>query len=190
MMKKSGNESKYLARGSGPVKKLRKKTGASIAETMVALIIISLLSMSIATGVAFGARQYSKSTARSEARILCSSLTSMIQDELRNTTEVQTAADGSLLGYRSTYFQTDDDALSRFDDNGDTYITVVTGTQTFRLLGEAAYSGGDNITTELKSVTYDDVKELFSVSLVVHTKNAGDVQSDFNVIPLNSVKVL
>ena len=36
----------------------RGHKGFSMAETLVALIIVSLLSLGIATGVAFGANQY------------------------------------------------------------------------------------------------------------------------------------
>ena len=168
------------------MKKLRKKTGFSLGETMVALLIISLITMSIATAVAFGARQYGNSVSRSEARILCSSLSSIIQDELRNTTQVM--IDGDDLYYRTTNYESGDD-LSRFDQDEDGHIVVMTGTEKFLLLGEAAYSGEDDLTAELESISFDD--GVFNVSLVVHTSNGGgEIRSDFTVIPLNTVKEL
>lgn len=192
------------------MRRLRKKAGFSLSETMLALLIVALLSMSIATGVAFGARQYRRAMARSEARILCSSLAGIIQEELRNTTGVQTDGD-DLEFFQSTHYQSgtelsslvvivEEDGEEKEQDEG--YVAVKTGDEYFLLLGEAAYSGANDLKAKLDSVkcnTYE--KEIddgsktevylssFSVSLVIKARGAGEVRSDFDVIPLNEIKI-
>ena len=84
----------------------RKKRGFSMSETMVALMIVSLVSLSIATGVAFAVRQHNRVVAYSEARILCSSLTSIFQEELGNTRTYINGSDGNpkTLRFFSTHY--------------------------------------------------------------------------------------
>ena len=71
------------------LRKLLSSGGMSIGETMIAVALIALLSLCIATGTAFGANQYQKSLLSSEARVLSSTLTSIFQEELSNTTQVR-----------------------------------------------------------------------------------------------------
>ncbi len=77
----------------------RGRAGFTLGEMLVALIIVSLLSMSIATGISFATRQYERTLTRSEARILCSTLATVFREELSNTTCVDTS--GAALGYLS-----------------------------------------------------------------------------------------
>ncbi len=82
----------------------RAWSGFSLGETLVALLIVSLLSMGIATGVAFAARQYNRALVRSEARILCSTLTNIFREELGNTQTIDTnPANDSIRFFSSNY---------------------------------------------------------------------------------------
>ena len=88
---------------------LRDKRGYSLGETMVALIIVSLLSMCIATGVAFGVRQYKRAMILSESRVLCSTLATVIRSELNSTPSVWTEDTGGRVAYFSLAYASSDD---------------------------------------------------------------------------------
>ncbi len=131
---------------------------------MVALLIVSLLSMCIATGVAFGARQYRRAVANSEARILCSTLTNAITDELSNTTIF--------------------DPSKTLKANADGQICREDGSL---LLPEAAYTGTETLSATIK-VTYADKK--YKIELAVSPNNTDwKVETKFDVLPLNPVTV-
>jgi hypothetical protein len=71
-----------------PRRRLRRKSGYSIAETLLALLILLILSSGIAGGIAFAARQYNESVMRSEAKVLCSSLSNVLRGELSITGDI------------------------------------------------------------------------------------------------------
>lgn len=133
---------------------------------MVALLIVSLLSMCIATGVAFGARQYRRAVANSEARILCSTLTNAITDELSNTTIF--------------------DSKKTLEANADGQICREDGSL---LLPEAAYTGTETLSATIK-VTYADADKKYKIELAVSPNNTDwKVETKFDVLPLNPVTV-
>ena len=133
---------------------------------MVALLIVSLLSMCIATGVAFGARQYRRAVANSEARILCSTLTNAITDELSNTTIF--------------------DSSKTLKANADGQICREDGSL---LLPEAAYTGTETLSAKIK-VTYADADKKYKIELAVSPNNTDwKVETKFDVLPLNPVTV-
>ena len=142
---------------------LRKKAGVSIAETLVALLIVSLLTMGIATGVAFAARQYNKSVIQSESRVLCSTLTAAISDKLRNTT------------------------ADRHEDL-DTQGGYVRFAGSF-LLPSEAYSTTQDLKAEA-TASYDDSVEphVYTVNLKIYTDDPAKpvVDTTFDVIPFKS----
>jgi Tfp pilus assembly protein PilV len=71
-----------------PLRRLRKRSGYSLAESLLALLIILLLSAGIAGGVAFAVRQYNEAMIRSEAKVLCSSLSNVLRNELSITSDI------------------------------------------------------------------------------------------------------
>ena len=136
---------------------------------MVALLIVSLLSMCIATGVAFGARQYRRAVANSEARILCSTLTNAITDELSNTTIFDSS-----------------DSSKTLQANADGQICREDGSL---LLPEAAYTGTETLSATIK-VTYADADKKYKIELAVSPNNTDwKVETKFDVLPLNPVTV-
>ena len=64
-------------------KKLSDKRGFSLGELLAATVILLLASQVMTQGMAFATRMYNESMTRSHARQLCSTLTNVIEKELR-----------------------------------------------------------------------------------------------------------
>ena len=159
---------------------------------MVTLLIISLLSMAIATGTAFGVRQYRKAVTRSEARILCSTLSSILEDEFTNTQHVFVDGSGNVARYDSQRHGNNISLLVK--DSDGTVVSSGGGGYLFagnnELLSQAAYSKGfQNLCVESPELKYDNEAKFFTVTLTVTDfGKTQKVTTKFDVIPLNSVK--
>ncbi len=102
-------------RGTRVLRRLRAKTGYSLAESLLALLIVLLLSTGIATGVAFAVRQYNAAMVRSETMVLSSTLSSIIRSDLciidAGKDRVSVVVDGEgnqwLSGYNSRNYASD-----------------------------------------------------------------------------------
>ncbi len=163
---------------------VRSRKGLSIAETMAALIIVSLLTMCLATGTAFGVRQYRHAMTRSEARILCSTLSAIVSDELSNTQEVTgtEAADGfTVATYNSRRYK----AFVQLKADGDGCLCAGSN----ELLSKAAYSKGfQDLLVEDPEITFDQTANCFTVKLsIVDADKNPLVSTTFDVVPLNPV---
>ena len=64
-------------------KKLRSRRGMTLTETLMALLIASLVSIAVAVGIASAARVYRDSVAPSESQLLSATLSQAMMDELR-----------------------------------------------------------------------------------------------------------
>ena len=88
-------------------KLLSDKRGFSLGELLAATVILLLASQVMTQGMAFATRMYKESLTRSHAKQLCSTLTNVIEKELRYTTSVNKGNDGTVLKYFSpTYGKT------------------------------------------------------------------------------------
>ena len=63
--------------------RLRNKKGMSIVELLSAIAVMLLVTVVLVTGVRLGVKAYTKSVSMSEAQILCTTLTTAVNDELR-----------------------------------------------------------------------------------------------------------
>ena len=80
---------------------LSDKRGFSLGELLAATVILLLASQVMTQGMAFATRMYKESLTRSHAKQLCSTLTNVIEKELRYTTSVNADSDGTVLKYFS-----------------------------------------------------------------------------------------
>ena len=69
-------------------RRIQSGAGFSFVELLMTILILTLASGGMARGVAFARDQYRKSMVLSEAKTLCSTLSDIIKDELRNATKI------------------------------------------------------------------------------------------------------
>ncbi len=171
-----------------------------MAETLVALLIVSLLSMGIATGVAFGTYQYKQSVIRSESKVLCSTLSSIIRNELLNANVVYsgtpmgfdsrnyTVTDSS--GKRCIMMQTGEDSYSYGDSAYGLICMADQGTRAkpLELIPAAAYSAyGLKANAKAEYVTDGGYFEV--VISVRNSKDVDQAEARFTVVPLNELQI-
>ena len=107
--------------------KLRSRRGMTLSEVLVALLILSLVTVGVATGVSASLRVYRQATESSDAQMLASTLSTALMDELRYARDIQ--ADGSFTS----------DTFGEGSLVGVTDGRITVGGE--KLLGDAAYAG-------------------------------------------------
>ena len=98
-------------------KLLSDKRGFSLGELLAATVILLLASQVMTQGMAFATRMYKESLTRSHAKQLCSTLTNVIEKELRYTTSVNKGNDGTVLKYFSPTYGKTESAFAAIDEN-------------------------------------------------------------------------
>ena len=179
-------------------KKFSSSKGFSLGELLAATLILLLASQVMAQGVAFAARMYNESLTRSHSKQLCSSLTAAIETELRYTTSIEyDTSTGKLKNYFSReYGQTGSSFLSIDQDNkvadiGELAVKTNSGTKSTyqRLLSSSTYSSYD-LQAKVVSTIYDKDKNQFTVKLEIYNnKDEKLLESTFDVIPINNLKI-
>ncbi|MCR5453328.1 MAG: hypothetical protein K6F00_11950 [Lachnospiraceae bacterium] len=199
------------------VKKLKNKKGMSLAETLLAMLIILIVTGTVTNSIKLAVNNYNRSMIRSEAKILYSTLSSIITNELDNTGTI-TLGDSSdgyydVIGFFSKtyaldYSQTgtldERDKLSRFysvsvDNNGNItgeipYGQLMLGIKkdgkiiANSLIGTASYTTYD--LGAKVSVAYSKTRNTFRVNLEVSDHKDYTLSHSFDVIPLNKPRVI
>lgn len=179
--------------------KLRNSNGMTLSEVLVATIIMLLVSMGLVTGVALSNKQFVSSIKSSEAEELYSTLSSLISNELRYTTNIitnGTSQEGyKVVGFTSSTFSpsSGDSYIVLLDKDGrklsiDTYGQIALGNdETFnRLLGAAAYTY--NLGAKI-TIYYNSSTNTFKVNLEIGTINGDSVITNrpFTVRALNTI---
>ncbi|MDO4516820.1 MAG: prepilin-type N-terminal cleavage/methylation domain-containing protein [Bacillota bacterium] len=154
------------------MKKLWARGGMSLSELLVAILILSLVSLGVAVGVSSAMRVYQQSVELSDAQTLSSTLATAIMDELRFARDVSGTDNPS---FTSATFG--EGVSLDVDDNG--YVTV--GGQ--RLVGTGAYAG--YLQAEKPDITYQN--GIFQVILTINGKSDDQVREvEFSVVPINN----
>ena len=68
--------------------KLRSRRGLTLTELLVAMLILSLVTVGVATGISASLRVYRQATETSDAQMLTSTLSTALMDELRYARDV------------------------------------------------------------------------------------------------------
>lgn len=74
---------------NGIVKKLKQNNGFTISELLIATLIVLLTSGMLITCIQLGMRQFYKQSQKSEAHMLCTMLSTAVQDELSYASNVE-----------------------------------------------------------------------------------------------------
>lgn len=137
-------------------KKLRSRRGMTLAETLTALAVFSILSVVLVIGVNAAWKVYQKAVVASEARTLQSTLVQSLSNELRYSSNIQTGGSGTVSFDSETFGQ----GVSVSTSGGRVQIGV--GTKSYDLVPAKAYT--DGLKAEAKVAYADGV---FTVTLTI-----------------------
>ncbi len=182
-------------------KKLSERRGFSLGELLVATIIILLASQVLTQGMAFATRMYNESLERSHGKQLCSTLTNVIETELRYTTTITIDDGGNLTKYFSPVYGKTQSSFLAIDRKGAPVVDTAGGELAIQIIDEsddlvwqklissASYSSF-NLKAKIGSVKFDAKHNTFRVALQVTDKNGNNlVTNNFDVIPVNELKI-
>ncbi len=155
------------------MKKLRCKKGITLTEMLCVLLVLTLIGVTLVTGVQFAVEAFTQSVARSEAKILCSTLSAAIKDELRYAGSV------SGTGGNFTYFSNSSSGGGSYFTDTDGIVKIVNGENTVRdLVSKSAYTYGAKAAL---TVTYNNTTNTFTVKLDIYNKGKLQETSHFEV---------
>lgn len=180
-------------------KKLSDKRGFSLGELLAATVILLLASQVMTQGMAFATRMYKESLTRSHAKQLCSTLTNVIEKELRYTTSVNKGSDGTVLKYFSPTYGKTESAFAAIDENENkidgtaggeiaVQLTAEDGSRYWqKLISSASYSSFD-LKATIQSVKMEGTT--FHVILEITDKDGKKIVTNkFDVIAVNDIKL-
>ena len=166
------------------MKPQRNSQGMTLVETLMALMVASLVALCVAAGVGAAANCYRDSVAVSESQLLSSTLSEIIVNELRYARDYQ--SDGS--------FTSDSYGFGvSFDDNDEGQITL----GGYPLLPAAAYSTKGSQQAKTAKIQVQLNNGVFDVKLTImgaaKSQDDGETQNvpvlkenKFTVTPLNA----
>lgn len=125
------------------IKKIKNQNGFSLAETLLAVLILLLVSVIVANGVPAAQSAYEKVVLGANAKVLLSTTISALRDELATATKVKVATDNKTI----TYYSADKGATSEI------YIELENNVPVIRLkeyssVNPTDFSGGTTIYTD------------------------------------------
>lgn len=180
-------------------KKLSDKRGFSLGELLAATVILLLASQVMTQGMAFATRMYNESLTRSHAKQLCSTLTNVIEKELRYTTSVNADSDGTVLKYFSPTYGKTESAFAAIDENENkidgtaggeiaVQLTAEDGSPYWqKLISSASYSSFD-LKATIQNVKLEGTT--FHVILEITDKDGKKIVTNkFDVIAVNDIKL-
>ena len=172
--------------------------GFSLIELLAAILILSLVTGGLVTGVVLSSNQYKESIRQSEASQLYNTISSLLTNELRFTNKIsyKEGTTNEVEAIKSISYQIDESNLCKFYvlfesgfPAGDSYGRIALGDDDKKnyLLGNAAYT--NDLGAKIHSITYDRTQELFTVVLDIGYKDKSIIRNTFNVRALNWVTI-
>lgn len=166
----------------------------SLGELLCAVLILTLVSGGMASAVALGVRQYQQSMRTSEAKILCSTLETILRSELAYTTQIKLNEDDTVAQFQSQNFAIKGNLSTLMTDgagqqsgyghvilancdNPDEYMNV---------LGRGAYTNG--LLAKVDSFTYDTLNHCFTVQISAGCDDETYATRMFQVINANQTE--
>jgi prepilin-type N-terminal cleavage/methylation domain-containing protein len=155
--------------------KKRAKSGFSLIEMLCALVVMVLVSCLMAVGVRVAVKAYNTEVMHSESQVLCSTIRTMVNDELRYAGTVDTS------GNKIAFFSQNYGKAVSYSTNDDGQVVLGEN----KILASKSYPYGMKASVNIKS--YDASTRIFSVDVKV-TKSDGScilAESSFQVKQLN-----
>ena len=182
----------------GAITIMNNNKGFSLIELLAAIVILSLVTGGLVTGVILSSNQYKESIRQSEASELYNTISSLLTNELRFTNKIsyKEGTTNEVEAIKSVSYQIDESNLCKIYvlyesgyDAGDDYGRIALGDNDKKnyLLGNAAYT--NDLGAKIHSITYDEISKLFTVDLDIGYKDKSIIRNKFNVRALNTVIV-
>ncbi|MEE1411211.1 MAG: type II secretion system protein [Bulleidia sp.] len=173
----------------GNNKKRIHQSGFTLIEMLCVVILVSLLSMGMATGVSLAQKEFKKSMQRAQAPQLFTTLESILTNELRYTTGYTVQGENVETFFSVTYaLKKDLTSVVTVDEDGNGYGQIVfKAGETYKpVLGQSAYP--DGLGAKVTRITWTG--SYFTVHLEVGSNSSSGalIEGDFDVIPLNDPK--
>ena len=174
------------------MKKLLKRiknssSGLSLVEMLCAIMILLIVSEGMAQGISLAQRQYEKSIVSSQSKVLCSSISTIVERELAYTTEIKMSDSTNVYSFLSSNYVIRDEDLSHFftDQTDGEYGQIYLGTEeeAKEILGSKAYNRG--LTALIRDLRYDQSTYTFTVTVSIGYKGEEYMKRTFNVINVN-----
>lgn len=162
--------------------KNKKTAGLTLTEMLCCVVILLLVSIGMVNGVSLAVRNYERSLMVSESQVLCSTLTSMVSDELRYAGPVDWDKDPI------SFFSRNYGKKCAFSQNGEFQVTLKpvdaqTNEEGFKLLPGRAYHFGMRAEVKIKRKGTEDT---FLVTIrITDSQERELVKNDFEVEKLN-----
>lgn len=172
--------------------KKNNKKGFTLGEMLVTVLILLLATSGMVTTIALASGQFNSSVRESEAQILCSTLKTIISDELCYTTEIHTDSSGNVTSYQSqNYVQ--EKALGTLTTDGrgsNGYGLIAVGSAENAddiavILGKGSYTRG--MLAKVTSFSYDSSKFLFTVTISIAYGDTEITTETFQVRNVNKI---
>ena len=181
--------------------KLKDNKGLTLTELLCAIIVMLLVTAVMVVGIRLGTQAYVKSVSMSEAQQLCSTLTTLVNDELRYTSTVYFKGNdvgifsknqGGSAGTDGLYFDQDSDGQvvlrDGADDTENKILTKKSYPYNLKANVELNFKSTEssNLTKIDDYVTSDD--GVFTATVTVYRTEGTDLaKTTFQVRPLNTV---
>ena len=162
--------------------KNKKTAGLTLTEMLCCVVILLLVSIGMVNGVSLAVRNYERSLMFSESQVLCSTLTSMVSDELRYAGPVDWDKD------TISFFSRNYGKKCVFSQNGEFQVTLKpvdaqTNEEGFKLLPGRAYHFGMRAEVKIERKGTEDTFLVTICITVSHEKEL--LKNDFEVEKLN-----
>ncbi len=177
---------------------MNNNKGFSLIELLAAIVVLSLVSGGLVTGVILSSNQYKESIRQSEASQLYNTISSLLTNELRFTNKIsyKEGTTNEVEAIKSVSYQIDESNLCKiyvlYESGypaGNDYGRIAFGNNDKKnyLLGNAAYTNG--LGAKL-NITYNDTNNMFTVYLDIGYDTKSVIHQIFNVRALNRVSVV
>lgn len=158
------------------LKKVKQNKGFTLSELLAATVILLLVSGMLTTCILLGMKQLDKETQESEAQMLCTMLSTAVQDELSFATspELTDTADGKFLS-----FEKEGKRIGFYVTSRDTHYTITDEeTHAKDHLGKLCYASKD----EHENIKTDTIENLVSDGAYdVKTASYGSLQASMQI---------
>lgn len=161
----------------------RARSGFTLAETLMALLILMLATAVVAAGLPAAIRSYYDVVDAANAEVLLSTTMTALRDELGSSVGFALEDDGTLDYYKSSSLQGRSVKLNSYDGSGDDGymgIKIENAGLSRELVSKAAAT--TRLHAEFSSIKYDEANQVFVVSGLQVKKNPNGKNSNGNVL--------